>query len=547
MGPTRPAPWWAALLLALAVLAGACSTFADDDEAGGSPESTLPSAATLLRVASAEWPDCLNPLTCSSDVARSLVLQHVVPKLMEVDAEGNYVPSPVLAGAPEVRVDDETGEQTVAFVIAEAARWHDGQPITSSDVKGTWLAHMATLGAATPGHELISDVDDTDPLVARVTLRRPLSDWPELFGGYTGWLLRADAFGGDTDLTGRFDDSVPFGAGPYELVTFDERSLVLVAREEHWNPDRQAEMDQVRIDHFPDLTGDEDGGAVPSVPGSIDVIIPEGEVAEVPSRFGLARAPEPAVVGLLFDRRTPPLGSSGVRAAVEQAIDRRELVELAGADPDRLVTCLGWLPGDEACGDDLEEEGSSVEGTDSLLEADGWPVGAGNRRGRPGLPLATPVSYDPELEGAEDIAEAVVDALVARGFDAAAQPVPKEQWVRRDRTDGLGIGVYATRLGTAGRVSAFYRCDEGSLNPLGWCEQEAQELARELANAPDDRARLAIAEELGELAAASLSWLPLHQHTTRWLVDRERIEVPQSRPLGSGPLGALHRFERADR
>ncbi|MCO8126601.1 ABC transporter substrate-binding protein [Acidimicrobiia bacterium EGI L10123] len=546
---TRPAPWWVALLAVLAVVASGCSVFTDDgddESVVGSPETTLPRAATLLRVASGDWPTCLNPITCTDPTARTLVLQHVLPKLMEVDADGRYVPSPVLAGGPEVRVDDETGEQTITFVLAEEARWHDGRPITSSDVLGTWLAHLETPGAVASGYERITAVDDTDPLVARVTLAQPWPDWPELFGGYTGWLLQADAFGAGTDLSGQFSDFVPFGAGPYELASFDEQSLVLVAREEHWDPDRQADIDQVRIDRFADLGDGEATGRV-SVPGSIDLLIPTGAVPEVAARFDLRRTPVPSVVGLFFDRRTAPLGSAGVRAAVDAALDRRDLVELAGVDPDELVTCLGWLPGEEACGEDLEEEGASAEETDALLEGDGWPVLLDGTRGRPDLPLATPVSYDPRLEGAEAIAEAVVEALVVRGFTASAEPLTAETWMRRDRESGTGIGVFAVRLGTAQRASALYRCDEGSLNPMAWCEQDSQVLSRELVDAASEDERLEIAEELGELAATSLSWLPLHQRTVRWLVDPDRIITPDQAPLGAGPLGALHDFDRADR
>lgn len=543
---TCPSRWTAALLAALALFTASCSVLSDDRGAEArSPVSTLPTASTMVRVASGEWPRCLNPLTCTDDLARTLVLQHVLPRLMELDADGRYVPSPVLADAPEVRVDDQTGDQTIVFVLDEAARWHDGRPITSSDVRGTWRARVETPDAATPGHALITAVDDTDPLVARVTLSEAWADWPELFGGYSGWLLQADAFGPDADLTGDFDDSIPFGAGPYELVSFEERSLVLVARERHWDPDRQAQVDQVRIDHFPGIGGADASDA--GVPGSIDLVIPGGELPSVPARFAARRSPEPAVVGLLFDRRTAPLGSFTVRAAVEQALDRRELVGIAGVDPEGLVPCLGALPGTQGCDDDLAEEGSSVAGTDALLEIDGWVVGADGRRARPDLPLATPVSYDPTIEGAEDIAEAVVGALVARGFTASAEPVPAQTWARRDRTEGLGIGVYASPLDTARRVAALYGCSTGSVNPLAWCDPEAQEVVQELLGAADPDERAAALSELSALAAETLSWLPLHQRTTPWLVDPDRIAVPGIRPLGSGPLGTLHRFVRADR
>jgi peptide/nickel transport system substrate-binding protein len=545
---TPPAPWWVALLVVFAVVAAGCSTFSDDEDTGAveAPEGTLPRAATLMRVAAGDWPDCLNPVTCTDPTSRALVLQHVLPRLMEVDADGRYVPSPVLEGGPEVRVDEETGEQTITFVLAEEARWHDGRPITSSDVRGTWLAHTSTPGSTARGHDLITAVDDTDPLVARVTLRRPWTDWPELFGGYTGWLLQADAFGSGTDLTGRFGDFLPFGAGPYELVSFDDQSLVLVARSDHWDPERQAGIDQVRIDHFTDLGADGDAGRV-SVPGSIDLLIPAAGIPEVPSRFDLRRTPTPAVVGLFFDRRTPTLASQGVRTAVDAALDRRNLVDLVGVDADDLVTCLGWLPGEETCGEDLEEEGVSTDAVDLSLFLDGWTLLEDGTWVRDGQPLTVPVSYDPLLEGADEIADAVAEALVAEGFATETQAVSAGTWARRDRESGTGIGVFAARLGTAERVAALYRCDEGSRNQLGWCEPEPQALATELVSASSERQRQAVAADLGELAATSLAWLPLHQRTTRWLVDPERIAVPDQAPLGSGPLGALHDFNRSDR
>jgi ABC-type oligopeptide transport system substrate-binding subunit len=125
--------------------------------------------------------------------------------------------------------------------------------------------------------------------------------------------------------------------------------------------------------------------------------------------------------------------------------------------------------------------------------------------------------------------------------------VTAETWLRRDRQDGVGIGVYAPRLGTAARVAALYGCSAEERNPLAWCDPAVEDLLAQLLAAPDRARRDEVATELAELAASSRSWLPLHQGQTRWLVDPTRIEVPEDAPLGSGPLGALHAHRRADR
>lgn len=534
--------WSPAVWLVLALLAPACGLVGDDDEDAAPVAPTLPASTALLRVAAFDWPSCLNPLTCTDPTARSLVWEHVLPKLVEVDAEGGYVASPVLAGMPEVRVDDASGEQTVTYVIDDAARWHDGRPITSSDVTGTWMARQATPGALTGGYELITAVDDRDPLVARVTLSQPFADWPELFGGQSGFLLEADAFGGELDLTGRFDDELGFGAGPFALASVDDRSLVLEAQPGYWAPDRQPAVDQVRIEHLPvEAAEDLDEG----VPGGVDLVVPPASAAAAESdRFDVVERPTTDVVGIFFDRRSPPLGSLAVRQAVDEVVDRRALVERLGVDA--VAGCAGLLPQEAGCGDPEAEEVSSASDAGALLEADGWTRDPTGARGRPGLPLLVPVSYDPGVTGAEEVAEAVRSALEPLGFGVVLQPTDPLTWWQADRTGSTGIGVFAASLGTAERAAALHRCEEGVGNPMAWCEPENQRLTRTLVEAVRLDDRRTVASELGELVASTASWLPIAQRTTTVLVDAERADVPRQVPLGAGPLGGLHRVARVE-
>lgn len=527
--------------LVLALLAPACGLVGDDDEDAAPVAPTVPASTALLRVAAFDWPSCMNPLTCTDPTARSLVWEHVLPKLVEVDAEGGYVASPVLAGMPEVRVDDATGQQTITYVIDEAARWHDGRPITSSDVTGTWMARQATPGALAGGYELITAVDDRDPLVARVTLSQPYADWPELFGGQSGFLLEADAFGGELDLTGRFEDGLGFGAGPFALASVDDRSLVLEAQPGYWAPERQPAVDQVRIEHLSaEATDDLDEG----VPGGVDLVVPPASAAPESDRFDVVERPTTDVVGLFFDRRSPPLGSLAVRQAVDEVVDRRILVEQLGIDA--VVGCARFLPQQAGCGDPDAEEVSSAADAGALLEADGWvrdPTGA---RGRPGLPLLVPVSYDPAVIGAEEVADAVRRALEPLGFGIVLQPTDASTWWQGDRTGSTGIGVFAASVGTAERAAALHRCEEGVLNPMAWCEPANQQLTRSLVGAAHLDGRRSVAAELGELVASTVSWLPIAQRTSVLLVDAERADVPRQVPLGSGPLGGLHRVVRVE-
>ncbi|MEY2448955.1 MAG: peptide/nickel transport system substrate-binding protein, partial [Acidimicrobiaceae bacterium] len=93
------------LLFAFALFAAACS----DDKKTGAGVSSSSAAPTqkkggTLILGAEQWPDCLNPITqcANSSWMHWAVAGHVMPRLMELDEKGNFVPSPVLAGDPKL-------------------------------------------------------------------------------------------------------------------------------------------------------------------------------------------------------------------------------------------------------------------------------------------------------------------------------------------------------------------------------------------------------------------------------------------------------------
>ncbi len=522
----------AAVLVLLGLLVTSACTIGSGDDDDEATTTTIPEAATLLRVAAADWPACLNPLRCDDGPAASLVFAHVVPKLLEVDADGGYVPSPVLAELPTVEIDAATGRQRITYRIDEDARWHDGRPVTSSDVHGTWQAQLRTTGATRSGYDNIVDVDDSDPRVAVVELAVPDGDWRELFGGYDNWLLQADAFGTSPDLSTSFADELPFGAGAYELVAFDASMIVLAAREDHWDPDRVASIDQIRIERLPEEAA--------SPPAGVDIVLPgRRDLADDGGLVERSTATT-SVLGVFFDQRTGPLASSAVRAAIDAGVDRGDLASLAGSEPDAVVTCLGWLPGDPACGEDLAPGEIDAAAADALLVADGWTRNEFGDRFRFIEPLAVPLVHDPDAPRAGLVADALRFRLRALGIVVEESTMPSATFLSPDR-GSAGVGVFTVALGTPRKVAALYRCTETAANALGWCDPTAQAALGEVLGQPDQTARVLSALTLGDAAAAAVTWLPVSVVRERWY-SSSAVLVPSDQPRGAGPLGDLHRF-----
>ena len=511
------------------VVATACTT--DDDAVAGTTTTTLPAPSVLVRVGAEDWPDCLNPLTCADDALRDLVLRHVLPVAFEFDADGSYVASSLLARAPEpIELDD--GRVEIRYEIAPESRWADGRPVTSSDFRGTWSAVVSTPGADTTRYDRIVGVDDTDPAVAVVTLDGPLIDWQELFGGATGFVLQADAFPSGTDISGAFADELPMAAGPYQLAEFDEDVAVLVATDVE-DGDETPTVDQVRIDRV-DLSDLSD-------PMTFDVLIPgEDDPADVPTGFIEQTFDTTRVLGVWFDQRTPVLASLQGRNIVAAVLDRAALAGAFGADD--VVRCAGWVPDVgpwcDAAATDVRDP--DLDLARFALAQEGWAIDEESGALVRGAEVfGVPVSFDPELDGAEVVAQRITDALADVAIRFETGPVASSVWNGpRPSEQSTGVGVFARDLGPTPRVDDLYGCQAGAgATVFGACPSTVTDPARALGGVSGDDARDLIAS-LGEAVDAETLWLPISRVPGRVFVA-DSVRRPESVPALSGPLGGL--------
>lgn len=523
-----------------AVCLAVASCTGTDDPPDAATTSTLPPARTLLRVGVEQWPDCLNPLTCDDGVLAEQILRHVLPVAMEVDAAGGYSPSPLLAGEPVVEGGADDQAFTVTYRINSAARWNDGRPVTSSDFRATWLAVMATTGADQAGYREITAVDDADPAVAVVSLRQPLADWPQLFGGSRSWLLQGDALAGDLDLTGRFRDELPFSAGPFRLAAWDRDVAVLAADETYWDENSIPEIDQVRLERS---EPDEDLG-------SFDVVVPAAS-GDVPDGFQAVAVRTTEVVGVWFDRRSSVLQPKSHRDALAVAFDRSELAALVGHEDDEVVGCLGWLPevGPWCDMSDLPEGLFDPDLARFALAVEGWVAGDDGILARDGAPFSITVTHDPSLEGARQAADQLAEHLADLGLAVSVGEIDAETWRSSRPLDrSTGAGVFAFDVGVSPQVLDLYGCVGGeAASVVAWCPTEVTALAASLVGITDADVQLEVVEQIGDAAAADLVWIPLSVRPREMWARTQLVAIPTERAPGSGPLGRLHDFELTDR
>lgn len=530
------------VVVACVVFVAACTGSDDQDVADRETSTTIPRPQTLLRVGAEAWPDCLNPITCDSEALREQVLQHVLPSALELGGDGEYQPSPLLSAAPEL---DALGPgMTVTYRISPDARWSDGAPITSSDFRGTWRAVLDTPGADVLGYDRITEVDDTDPLVAIARFSSPYPDWKQLFGAGRGWVLQADAFGGNTDLSGRFAAELPFSAGPYRLAAWDDDAAVLAADEDHWAEARRPAIDQVRLvrlDAVDELVQ----------PEAFDLLIPADPApGPAPDGFASRILPTTRVLGVWFDRRTPLLRPLVNRQILAALVDRAALAEEVTGDEREPIGCVGWVP-DVGPWCEVAAVDPSIADPDVasfVLQTEGWSRDAGSgTRVRDGEAFVVSVTHDPQVPGATAVADALATAFQGVGIGVISSEFATSDWQASRGADVTsGVGVFAVDLGVSPRVDDLYACLAGAeSSALFWCPPGVVEAARELGATADPSVLERLVADIGRAAGIDVAWLPIVQQTATSFARNGRVIVPTSTSILGGALGSLYDFEVA--
>jgi peptide/nickel transport system substrate-binding protein len=545
-----------ALLAVVALLVASCGGD-DDGGAASSPTTTAPAAEQRsggeLTIGAEQFPECLNPVTACSNSSWMFwaVVEHVLPKLMELDPAGNYVPSPVLAGDPVLSgegTDNGDGPFTVTYTIAEDAVWDDGTPITSADIEFTWQAILNTTGTLTTvGYDRIASVDTTDQKVAVVEFSEPLAAWADLFGSCCGVLLKADAFESD-DIADELSRELPFSGGPFVLESFDDEGAVLARNEAYWDDDRRALLDRVNVVAMADqdteinaLLAGEVAAIYPQPAPGIADTLDGGETVDY--RFGAGTQFE----GLWFTQGSlhvadTPLNDPAVREALLFAVDRQGILDeviLPSFPETELLNCGGWVPtvGEWCDESDYADVSFDPERVASILEDAGWARGGDGIYAKDGRRLS--MSWQTVAGNArrESIQALVIPQLAELGIEVVSDNSDADTLfqVRVPQLD-TEIGLYAQVASPDPSVTTLFACENipseanefSGQNGSGWCNEAATELMHEADRTPDPEERLELTRQIGDAIRADAVWLPFYQLPliTAWRTD-----------LVAGPVG----------
>jgi peptide/nickel transport system substrate-binding protein len=282
-----------------------------------------------------------DPLSLSPDTTSSVpdvaVACQVYDALVRFKKGFEIVPS--LAKSWEISPDG----LTYSFQL-EDAKWHDGQPVTSDDVKFTLLEISSKYGPRfDAAGRFIDSIDTPTPKSVVIHLKKPFG--PFLFSlacEQNAAIMPAHILRGTDIMKNPAVLNSPVGNGPFKFKQWVRGDHVeLVRNDDYWRKDKgEPYLDRLIVKIMPDTSS----RILALRAGEIDYIVPDymplssvQMVQSQPRQFSAEEVSYPGSDIIILNTRQPELAKAEVRHALYIAMDRKFLHE-------KVFFGLGGIP-----------------------------------------------------------------------------------------------------------------------------------------------------------------------------------------------------------
>jgi peptide/nickel transport system substrate-binding protein len=479
--PLRPA----AVLLALALAAGACSSIDSEEPAGTGTDNRPVRAGGTLRVALAEEPDRLDPTLARTLVGRT-VFNAICEKLYDVDEKLNLVPQ-LASALPELSGDGKTA----TIKLRTGLRFADGTTMDAAAVKTSLDRHRTLTGSARASElSSVDGVDVVDPSTVAIRLKEPFAPLTAVLADRAGMVMSPAA------IQARGEDfaAAPVCIGPFKFASRVAQDRIEVVKDPNYYDAAKVKADKIVYSIIADSTtrfnnlrsGDVE---VLDRPAATDVdalqadtnlrlltsdsLGYQGITVNLANRDGLTKPP----AALTAPYAGPMASDVRVRRAFEMSLDREAI--------NRVVFRGKYQP---ACGPITKSSPYSSDAAQKCAEHD--PAAAKQLLADAGV--TTPLKVSLVVANTPDgrrLGEAIQAQAREGGFDVQLQPT--EFSAALDATDAGKYQMFA--IGWSGRVDpdgniTTFLTTQGAQNIAGYSDPEVDQLIAQ-ARATNDEGR----------------------------------------------------------
>jgi peptide/nickel transport system substrate-binding protein len=337
------------------------------DSTGSSTNSAKTEGDTITIASKADLTS-LDPHKMN-DIASAPAIRSIYETLIRLNPETNEF-EPYLAESYEYV---EGSDKDIKFKLNEGIKFHNGDPLTSEDVKFS-LDRQHSSGNA--GH-LVSDIDSVeviDDLTFIIHLKQPTSTIISSLAHMCCSILDKE-YVEKMDAENKSLDEGPVGTGPY---MFDKWTLgsqwSLKKNPNYWNDKFKAQADRLVCKVIPEETS----RTVALQAGEIDLLlnVPNVDIENIKKdkNIDLMEYQSTALEFLALNCSKEPFNNKALREAVAYCVNRDDIIQVqfdGQATP--CYTCIG--PAAIGYTDDVEKREYNIEKAKEKLVEGGKPDG----------------------------------------------------------------------------------------------------------------------------------------------------------------------------
>jgi peptide/nickel transport system substrate-binding protein len=246
----------------------------------------------------------------------------------------DLTPVPGIAKSWDVSKD----KKAVTFHLVEGAKWSDGQPITSKDVKYS-LDVLGTNGLIFSGYTSnVTKIETPDDNTVVIHTSQPDA---RIVGGLFVYILPEHVYGKATvkQLTGSYQPKLPMvGSGPFIVTDFERGRILKMERNPNWRGD-EPKYDEIQFIKYGTSDAVVRALKLGEIDSELEVEPTEFTQVEQGGDIKAVRSSSPSFTELAFNlcskedcpdaKFNPGVQDRAVRQAVAYAVDRNRVNEIS--------------------------------------------------------------------------------------------------------------------------------------------------------------------------------------------------------------------------
>jgi peptide/nickel transport system substrate-binding protein len=460
--------------------------------AGGGPSSNALAIALPIN------PTQLNPIMEQNSV-ENFVDGLIFSLLVTIDNHGREVPDLAAVVPTQQNGGISKDGLTITYHLRTNAKWQDGQPVTSRDVKFTWQAIMNPKNnvVSHTGYNHVASIDTPDDHTVVMHMKALFPPAVDTIFGESDTpfrVLPAHLLSSYPSLNNVPFNAAPVGSGPYRFARWLRGDRIVL---------------ESNASYY---------GGAPKIKELVLKIIPDGNTTESQLRTGeaqlgleitqstyndLANDPRitrqlvsaPSYSAVYFNTTRPELTDTRVRRAIALAINRPEIIR-DNTNGTATPAIADLTPFSWAYDPNLTPTPYDVSQAKQLLDAAGWTAGPGGIRVKNGQRLSLQLAYGQGSQSVRNITVELQQMLREAGIDLELKSYDYSLLYGSAESGGIynsgkfDLAMYAWISGADPDNSSQWLCDmipPAGNNVTRYCSKD-MDAAQHLALSTFDRA-----------------------------------------------------------